>query len=544
MKSVLKSAVCIVLVALSVILPAFTVAAQSDGWYSDSKGWYHVTHGSTDRNAFVKDSVGTCYVGNDGYVQYDKWVYTVKGWCHVNDKGYLDADTVVFDTIGACLIDINGHWITTQGWHKFNGNLWVYVGNNQRLVTNTWMKDSKGWCHLGENGVMDVDTTISDSLGLCLVDKEGRWVTAQGWIKYHGTQWIYIDQNERLAVNTWIQDSKGWCHLNESGCLDTDTIVSDSIGLCLVDRNGRWVKTQGFVKYKDDNWVYIGSNYRLAINTWVSDTQGTYHMNSDGYLDTDKILMDNKGFCLVDSKGALVTRPGWNKLQGTSWVYIDSNQHLKTNSWIYDQGRWCHVDMIGILDTDTLVLDSNGFCYVDADGYWVKDVGWYKVKGTYWVFVGANHRALADIWAQDTAGWCHLNESGYLDTDMIVKDSQGYCLVDKTGHWVNNEGWYLIQDSTWVYVGSNQRVVTNVWRRDSNGWRYLNDYGYAEMSTVVRDSVGFCYIGSDGYWVTSAGKYTVSLWDATEHAVRDYVISVETGGYLKTSTGGKDFWKE
>ena len=44
------------------------------------------------------------------------------------------------------------------------------------MVTNKWVKDSKGWCYIGADGYCATNSWVPDSKGLCYVDANGRMV--------------------------------------------------------------------------------------------------------------------------------------------------------------------------------------------------------------------------------------------------------------------------------------------------------------------------------------------------------------------------------
>lgn len=55
----------------------------------------------------------------------------------------------------------------------------------------------------------------------------------------------------------------------------------------------------------------------------------------------------------------------------------------------------------------------------------------------------------------------------------------------------------------WCYLGADGRMVTDKWVRDSVGWCYIGYNGYCVTNKWVGDSVGWCYLGADGRMVTN-----------------------------------------
>lgn len=55
----------------------------------------------------------------------------------------------------------------------------------------------------------------------------------------------------------------------------------------------------------------------------------------------------------------------------------------------------------------------------------------------------------------------------------------------------------------WCYLGADGYCVTNQWVRDSRGWCYLGADGRMTTNKWIRDSVGWCYVGYNGYCITN-----------------------------------------
>lgn len=70
-------------------------------------------------------------------------------------------------------------------------------------------------------------------------------------------------------------------------------------------------------------------------------------------------------------------------------------------------------------------------------------------------------------------------------------------LHDSKGHWV--------KDSIgWCYLDSNGRWLYSQWIKDSVGWCYLGSNGHLILNDWVQDSVGWCYLDSNGRITTSS----------------------------------------
>ena len=129
-----------------------------------------------------------------------------------------------------------------------------------------------------------------------------------------------------------------------------------------------------------------------------------------------------------------------------------------------------------------------------------------------------------------------------------------YC---EDGRWAYyNEGvkqtnqWRL--DSVgWCYLGADGYCVTNAWVRDSKGWCYLGADGRMVTRRWVRDSVGWCYVGYNGYCVTNKWMQDSVGWVylgsdgrmLTNRWVRDSVgwCYVGEDGYCVTDKWVRDY---
>ena len=98
-------------------------------------------------NGFVKDSVGLAYITSDGYFYDtitdwmlidDKWYYITNGyavtsdwrldsvgWCYLGEDGAMYTSTWLQDSVGWCYIDENGYCLT-NGTYTINGHEYTF----------------------------------------------------------------------------------------------------------------------------------------------------------------------------------------------------------------------------------------------------------------------------------------------------------------------------------------------------------------------------------------------------------------------------------
>ncbi len=100
-----------------------------------------------------------------------------------------------------------------------------------------------------------------------------------------------------------------------------------------------------------------------------------------------------------------------------------------------------------------------------------------------------------------------------------------YEIYSTLNGWVKEDGrWAFYKNGTklvnkwikdsvsWCYVGSDGYCVTNKWVKDSVGWCYLGSDGRMVTNRWVKDSVGWCYVGGDGYCVTNDWQKDSKGW--------------------------------
>ena len=139
-------------------------------------------------------------------------------------------------------------------------------------------------------------------------------------------------------------------------------------------------------------------------------------------------------------------------------------------------------------------------------------------------------------WVKEDGKWAYYVEDVKL-VSQWKKDSQGWCYLDKDGYMATNK-W--IKDSVgWCYVGQNGYCVTNTWKKDSKGWCYLDANGRMATNKWIKDSQGWCYVGKDGYCVTNQWKKDSKGWCYLDANGR-----MATNKWIKDSKGwcyvGKD----
>ena len=194
--------------------------------------------------------------------EYMGW-YGADGWLEIDTP-----DVYLF----AC---VYSEGEVLNGWVSEDGK-WAYYVDGE-MVTNKWVKDSKGWCYLGADGYCVTNCWVKDSIGWCYLDASGRMATNK-WVK-DSKGWCYLGADGRMVTNKWVKDSKGWCYVGSDGYCVTNDWQKDSKGWCYLDGDGRmvtskWIKDGG-------KWYYLDANGYMVTGTKVIGGK-TYKFASNG----------------------------------------------------------------------------------------------------------------------------------------------------------------------------------------------------------------------------------------------------------------------
>lgn len=240
----------------------------TEGMKHDSYGyWYDNGDGTFVKNAWKKITTnygdvqpGWYYFNNKGYMLRNTWVgdyyVTETGRMAANESKVIDGDTYYFDADGDVykIVDADGNvyentlvsvnisptqenstrvWTISgqkTGWIKLNG-LWYFFNSTGDMLTNQWVD---GY-YVGADGSMITTknnpngfTYIPYSGGVvgvkelgCFIDGNGKRVSKK-WVK-SGDDWYYINENSKLAANTWVGDY----YLGADGRMLVNTWVGD-----------------------------------------------------------------------------------------------------------------------------------------------------------------------------------------------------------------------------------------------------------------------------------------------------------------------------
>ena len=524
-----------------------TLIAYDDNYdilgYSERLYYYHPAAGW--------DEGHTHYYFDDGTMAIGKTIIDGKMY-HFTDAGELITgwilETTGFDD-GSSIeryyyADNNG--VVQTGWKSINGDWYYFKPINKEfeggyMVTDTWIKDSKGWCYLGSDGCMVTNGWAKDSTGWCWIGSNGYMVEKTQWIKYNGS-WYYIEKGYRVQ-NSWRKDSKGWCYLASDGKMVTNDWVKDSKGYCWIGSAGYMEETTKWFKIGSD-WYHITKGYRDQ-SKWMKDSSGWCYLAADGKMVTNDWVKDSKGYCWIGSAGYMDETTKWFKI-GPDWYHITKG-YRDQSKWIKDSSGWCYLAADGKMVTNGFVKDNTGYCWIGPAGYMIEKDMWidynggkcYIIKGyrtsswqiidnecyyfdpstgmmycggTYVIdgvkYTFADDGALQGPRPEWLPGCSHVWDEGTVIKEATYEESGeiiyscSLCGIKKTTEipkLVRN-GWYQEDDGYSYYYEDNVKI-TDSWVEDSYGRCYLDSDGHMVKNCWREDGNELCWIGSDGYMV-------------------------------------------
>ena len=292
-----------------------------------------------------------------------------------------------------------------------------------------------------------------------------------------------------------------------------------------------------------DSYVDATGHDHKAVVTAPTCTEKGYTTHTchcgDTYVDS---YLDELGHNLTqhEAKAPTCTEIGWDayetcsRCDHTTYVKIPATGHdhkvTVTAPTCTEQGYTTHTCHCG----DTYV-DS----YVDATGHSYGD--WFEYQAPTTTAVGEERRNCQN---------CDHFESRELPKVILsgwVQENGKWCYYEN-GKKATNK--WLLDSVGWCFVGADGYCVTNKWVADSKGWCYLDENGRMATNRWVRDSVGWCYVGADGYAVTncwkkdsvgwcylnSNGSMTKSAW--VQDGGKWYYL--DANGYMVTNTWKAD----
>ncbi|MBQ7968200.1 MAG: hypothetical protein IJ292_00050, partial [Clostridia bacterium] len=395
-----------------------------------------------------------------GHNRPNGWIFENNNWYYYEDN-MLVRDAWRMAEHGERYLGYNGVLVTNDWVYKDTGNFPVFVGEDGYRVRNSWVTCFGERFYCDENGYKVYFSFIKDGDRWAYVNESGIFTDVTGWLNYENDRY-YIENGYRLE-NAWATDFGGRRYLDENGKYVKDTFVRDNIGLAYIEDDG-YFKGRNNWLYHNDTWYFLENGYAV-INTWRLDSIGWCYLGEDGAMLTNVWLKDSVGWCWLDDSGYWdgvyhnsnsFEKNGWQQ-EGGIWYYYENDEKV-VNAWREDSTGWCFLDEEGKWVIDAFVRDSVGWAYITKNGYFYYDTnGWVDYYGT-WYYV-ENGYAVTNAWRADSVGWCYLSETGAMVTNGFVEDSVGLAYITGDGYFYYTEnGWRLV-DGQWYFVENGYAVT-------------------------------------------------------------------------------------
>ena len=381
----------------------------------------------------------------------------------------------------------------TGEWRLF----WVDVEPNTDYVFSTWIKgaylseDNRGYATIG---VVDPAT--------------------QRYIPYGGQKPFYT-QAKQIVPNAWDEE---W-HLRSISFNSKDR---EQVGIALygcgtrmwVDGIALYESTQG-VKYVDkamDGVISFGFGAEyggcadgdsVTENIRMDDAASDFWQSGSGWKNGFVSMAHNDyeyGTSLqytasADPRGLYYIK--WVEVEPHTWYTFSADVKVLENG----RGRLALLngkkrDCVPFVEFDfnsdnfgsewsPIMLNFNTDVFTTI-GIAVVDAGGAALLDNIRLFKTEDGKDIEDEYLEDKHGW--------------VEEDYGWVYYEN-GHKVVNK--WVMDSVGWCYLGADGYCVTNKWVADSVGWCYLDGSGRMVTNKWIKDSVGWCYVGADGYCVTN-----------------------------------------
>lgn len=281
-------------------------------------------------------------------------------------------------------------------------------------------------------------------------------------------------------------------------------------------QNGRW-------------YYYNDANGRLVQDDWVKSNEKWYYMDSNGVMQTDKLIDDTY---YVNGSGEMAVN-AWKQFNDTwdyegGWRYFGSNGKAYTNGWKQIGDTWYHFTN-SVMDTGWQDMDGKIY-YLGSSG--AMTTGWKKLSdpaddwGEYWFYFGTNGKMVSGG-EQTISGSAYIfdNEGRMLTGWVNTSDFSSTGRDDLSTSDVNALKYYKSggqRASGWQYLSSPDEAEDN--------WYYFKDgraYSTAYKTTAVGARYGMVKIQGETYCFDKKGRMVTGM------------VEIEDGRkfYFNTSSG-------
>lgn len=469
------------------------VEGTEPGWYNVEGRWYYV------QRVYDEENPGNWYfdpcadgVYNIGGVDY---VFNGGGYLAYNtfyeywDDEAVENRTVYADAEGKAIKDgwilHNGGWYyleynyLAEGLTEIDGDSYYFYANV--MVTNQYVDLHRDYYYMGvgyakaDGKLICGDWRLSENGGWEYYDEQ--CVRVENCVYNVGGTNYYFDNNGLLGANGLYYSISDDRYYN----VDANGVATVKNGWHLTE-NGRW-------KYFNDGYQYYGvctiGGKQYAFE-YDYETDEAYLVNTDTYV-SEYVEESYFVYYSVNADGTINTTPGWDLVNGSSWVYIGADGTL-VKGWVND-GGWYYMNPI-MAKNDSWNIDGTLY-YFYSDGHYVEITGngFYRY-GDSCIYV--ENGTVATGWKQINGNWHYFDEGngymyangyGYVDGDKYLFDHNGVML---SGGWIQYGPYWYYADASGKLAADGYKVI--------NGTAYVFDYYGRMFADQTYSTDGYTYL--------------------------------------------------
>ena len=236
-----------------------------------------------------------------------------------------------------------------------------------------------------------------------------------------------------------------------------------------------------------DSNTYTRSGYVFDGWNTKQDGSGTSYSNSG---------------TIVPTTGVLKLYAQWRRVRASELYYDNTNTGMNCET------AQCAIDYLKMkLYRKTLngLVEENGNLYYYKNG--VKQTGWLKVNGDYYMFDSSTKAAKKSYWYQFNSRWYYFKDNGKMALGVTMIDGHRYYFYSPKPYSQNDIGkmaygeyidgyWYKSDADK---IGQWNEGALAQWKQGSGGWWYQDTSGwYPKNESYWIDGVQYNF-DSSGY---------------------------------------------
>lgn len=466
------------------------------GWYQHLGAWYYYGADCAAAQGLTEVDGVQYYFYWGGEMMVNKYV-----------QGYFDGENACY------MADGQGHLTKLSlGWNLYKGE-YYYLDEGEGLITYEFREIGGKLYYFNEYGVMFAGgpATLSGYSGGSYIRGNYR-AKANGalyrneWYKTSGGWTYYGEDGER--VENGLRELGGAYYYFEDGVAASNTTrpIGDSVYVFDANAVGKKVTGSKWVQDEKGRWLFVIDG--------VLFEEGLLPSGSNKYVFESGYLVENGAvefydetsgewrYYLSDSRGCLITKPGWYTIYGEYWfTYGDG---IAAEGWLKSGSSWYYLNPAMV--SSTVFTDyETGKVYVagkSGAAVAVTSSGLYNT-GNELVYI-EDGKIVAGQWKWISGAWYYFDEGGSAVQNLPYTVDGILYLFDGSGRMLSN-GWKYVGGDRY-YADASGKLATGLQTIDGKQWVFDN-YGVLQSSRIyVYNGVSYI-VGVDGSVV---GKATTS----------------------------------